>query len=73
MLGGTFFKAISETHFSEKWCQMEPQIAPQMYEHLVKNETWNYIKKQAKNVLVPMPLDLRKSSYSVFLDLRSPK
>ena len=63
MLEGPFFEAISETVFSEIWCQMEPQMALKIKENVVKNETWNEVEQTCTNVLKMMPLDLWKTSY----------
>ena len=48
--GPLFLKRFSEGFFSEKWCQMEPQMAPKTSQNLIKIELETKATKHVKNV-----------------------
>ena len=56
-------KRFSEGFVSEKWCQMEPQMASKISQNLIKNELETKSTKNAENVLNLTPLDLQETGF----------
>ena len=53
-----FFEAISGRFFLKKMCQMEPEMASNKSQNLIKNELETKSTKHVENVLNLIPLDL---------------
>ena len=58
-----FLKRFSEGFVSEKWCQMEPQMASKTSQNLIKIELETKATKYVKNVLNFIPLDLQETRF----------
>ena len=58
-----FLKRFSEGFFSEKLCQMEPQMASKISQNLIKNELETKSTKNAGNMLNFIPLDLQETRF----------
>ena len=58
-----FLKRFSEWFFSQKWCQMEPQMASKRSQNLIKNELETKSTKHVENVLNLTPLDLQETRF----------
>ena len=58
-------KRISERFFSQKWCQMEPQMVSTRSQNLRKNELETKSTKHVENVLNLIPLDLQETRFRV--------
>ena len=56
-------KRFSEGFFSEKWCQMELQMASKTSQNLIKIELETKATKHVKNVLNLIPLDLQETRF----------
>ena len=56
-------KRFSEAFFSEKLCQMEPQMASKMSQNPIKNELETKSTKHVENVLNFTPLDLQETRF----------
>jgi hypothetical protein len=61
--GALFFEAIFGMLFSQKWCQMEPQMASKISQNLIKNELETRSTKHVENVLNLTPLDLQETRF----------
>ena len=58
-------KRFSEWFFSQKWCQMEPQMASKNSQNLIKNELETKSTKHVENVLNLIPLDLQETRFRI--------
>ena len=58
-----FLKRFPEGFFSEKWCQMELQMASKRSQKLIKNELETKSTKHVENVLILIPLDLQETRF----------
>ena len=58
-------KRFSEGFFSQKKCQMEPQMASKMSKNLIKNELETKSTKHVENVLNLIPLDLQETRFRI--------
>ena len=56
-------RRFPEGFFSEKLCQMEPQMASKISQILIKNELETKSTKNAENVLNLIPLDLQETRF----------
>ena len=56
-------KRFSEAFFSEKWCQMEPQMASKRSQNPIKIELETKSTKHVENVLNLTPLDLQETRF----------
>ena len=56
-------KRFSEGFFSEKWCQMDSQMASKNSQNLIKNELGTKSTKHVENVLNLTPLDLQETRF----------
>ena len=56
-------KRFSEWFFSQKGCQMEPQMASKRSQNLMKNELETKSTKHVENVLNLIPLDLQETRF----------
>ena len=56
-------KRFSEWFFSQKLCQMEPQMTSKMSQNLLKNELETKSTKHVENVLNLIPLDLQETRF----------
>jgi hypothetical protein len=60
-----FLKRFSEWFVSQKWCQMEPQMASKNSQNLIKNELETKPAKHVENVLNLIPLDLQETRFRI--------
>ena len=56
-------KGFSEGFFSQKWFQMELQMASKMSQNLIKNELETKCTKNVENVFYLTPLDLQETRF----------
>ena len=63
--GSLFLKRFSEGFFSEKWCQMEPQMASKRSQNPIRNKLETKSTKHVENVLNSTPSDLQETSFRV--------
>ena len=59
--GPLFWERFSEWFFSQKWCQIEPQMASTRSQNLFKNELETKSTKHVGNVPNLTPLDLQET------------
>ena len=63
-VGGPFFlKRFQECFFSQKWCQMELQMASKMSQNLIKNKLETKSTKNAGNVINLIRSDLQETRF----------
>ena len=58
-----FLKRFPEGFFSEKWCQMEPQMASKKSQNPIRNELETKSTKHVEHVLNLIPLDLQETRF----------
>ena len=58
-------KRFPEGFFSEKWCQMESQMASKRSQNPIRNELETKSTKHVENVLNLTPLDLQETRFRV--------
>ena len=56
-------KRFPEGFVSQKWCQMEPQMASKISQNLIKNELETKSTKHVENVLNLGPSDLQETRF----------